>query len=170
LGLKTIREVAEQQSVSKQTIRKKMDNEFRRTYVSKEGNKLLISEAGVAKLIKRLNEVGDGTENHNSQTQIENRKRKSRTQTDPFAILQKQLAVKDEQISKLEKLLDQSQQLQLNTQGQLDAANKELERLPENVNFKQKLQTKTPNQTKKAIKQQASDERKGWFARFFGGK
>lgn len=170
MGLKTIREVAEQQSVSKQTVRKKMDNEFRRNYVSKEGNKLLISEAGVAKLIKRLNEVGDSTENHNSQTQIENRKRNSRTQTDPFAILQKQLVVKDEQISKLTKLLDQSQQLQLHTQGQLDAANKELERLPENANFKQKLQTKTSSQTEKPITQQTSDDRKGWFARFFGGK
>lgn len=170
MGLKTIREVAEQQSVSKQTVRKKMDNEFRRNYVSKEGNKLLISEDGVTKLIKRLNEVGDGTKNHNSQTQIENRKRNSRMQTASFAILQKQLVVKDEQISKLTRLLDQSQQLQLHTQGQLDAANKELERLPENANLKQKLQTKTSSQNEKPITQQASDDRKSWFARFFGGK
>ncbi|MFC6259444.1 hypothetical protein [Levilactobacillus fujinensis] len=81
MSLKTIREVAEQQSVSKQTIRKKMDDGFRRDYVSKEGNKLLISEAGVAELVKRLSGVEDGTENRNSQTQTANATCKPQSQT-----------------------------------------------------------------------------------------
>lgn len=156
--------------MSKQTIRKKMDNEFRRDYVSKEGNKLLISEAGVAELINRLNEVKNDTENRNSQTKNATSKSKSHTQTDPVAILQSQLVVKDEQIASLSKLLDQSQQLQLHTQGQLDAANKELEKLPENTTRKTQSQTQNANQTEKAGTQQISVERKGWFARIFGGK
>lgn len=151
--------------MSKQTIRKKMDDGFRRDYVAKEGNKLLISEAGVAELINRLNKVENDTENCNSQNAT--RKSELQTQTDPVAILQSQLAVKDEQIASLSKLLDQSQQLQLHTQGQLDAANKELEKLPENAT--RKPQTQTTNQTEKAVTQQVSGERKGWLARIFGG-
>jgi len=153
--------------VSKQTIRKKMDDGFRRDYVSKQGNKLLISEAGVSELINRLNEVENDTKNRNSQTVNATRKPELQTQTDPVAILQSQLAVKDEQIASLSKLLDQSQQLQLHTQGQLDAANKELEKLPENAT--RKPQTQTANQTEKAVTQQVSGERKGWLARIFGG-
>jgi len=143
-----------------------MDDAFRRNYVSKEGNKLLISEAGVAELINRLNEVETDTENRNSQNANATRKPKLQMQTDPIAILQRQLAVKDEQIASLSKLLDQSQQLQLHTQGQLDAANKELEKLPENATRNSQL----ANQTEKAVTQQVSGKRKGWFSRIFGSK
>ncbi|WP_143462680.1 hypothetical protein [Levilactobacillus enshiensis] len=161
MSLKTIRQIAEEQSVSKQTIRKQMDDEFRQLYVSKEGNKLLVSELGEKVLTARLSSSGDDAKKRNSKMQ---------TGKSPVDVFHEQLAIKDQQISNLLKALNQSQQLQAQTQERLDSTNEQLQKLLKIASEERKLKTQIANGDKGTVTQQVSDEHKKWLARFFSSK
>lgn len=99
-------------------------------------------------------------------------KKDSQDNSQVLRILESQLNEKDKQIEKLQKLVDQSQQLQLQTQKQLETANekvKELENAPKNDSKDVKNKTdininEQPQNTPQDVKKPKNDtqERKWW--------
>lgn len=132
----TIKNLADELGVSKTAIRKHMDDAFREEFTIKDGNKILIKEAGAEELKNQFAnqpETNEETENdvvtdldekdeedvapvqtatHKS-TEFEILASQLTTQAD-------QLVAKDQQIADLHKLLNQSQQLQLDVQSKLN--------------------------------------------------
>ncbi|WP_273723608.1 hypothetical protein, partial [Leuconostoc mesenteroides] len=116
---KTVRELAEQFDVSKQAINKRLTTDFRRQHVTTKTSNgvatLLIDKTGEMLLYKAFKGNNAPTQNDKQDQQLvvgllseqlEHQKRES-------AIKNEQLAAKDEQLKTMQKLLDQSQQLQL---------------------------------------------------------
>ena len=106
---KTIRQLSEELKLSKQGINQRINsiNGFRSKHTYKVKNHLEIDNQGVKML---ANFDKQKRQERQSNRQAENDKDKNIDQ-----ILLKQLDVKDQQISKLQKSLDQQQQLQLTT-------------------------------------------------------
>lgn len=104
---KTIKEIAEELSVSKTTIRNKMTADFREKWVqtltANGVQTLVIAEEGVNAL-KSMFGGGNHTANF------------TENQCAPNEDFKAELKAKNEQIEKLQKLLDQSQQLLLSEQ------------------------------------------------------
>lgn len=98
----TIKQIADELGVSKAAIQQKMDKEFRSKFISKKkiNNRLtiVINEQGYLKL-KQKSKNKKVNQNKIDDNVIE--------------VLKRQLEQKDEQIEKLQILLNQSQQLQL---------------------------------------------------------
>lgn len=95
----TIKEIADELHVSKSAIQQKLTDNFKNKFVSKKiingRSTQIISEKGFLELKKKT------------------RVKKSVQNDDVVEILKQQLKQKDEQIEKLQILLNQSQQLQL---------------------------------------------------------
>ncbi|MDT7020303.1 DUF536 domain-containing protein [Levilactobacillus namurensis] len=106
---KTIRQLSEEFKLSKQAINQRINsiNGFRSKHTYKVKNHLEIDNQGVKML---ANFDKQKRQERQPNRQAENDKDKNIDQ-----ILLKQLDVKDQQISKLQKSLDQQQQLQLTT-------------------------------------------------------
>ena len=121
---KTIKELAEEFHVSKQAIRKRLSADFRANHVqtvTRNGvQTLIISEKGYI-LLKQEFLKGNHDSNH-AQSVTSN----SENQEISFSILHEQLKKKDEQLKQMQKLLDQQQQLTLQ-------ANKQIEKLQEQL-------------------------------------
>ena len=98
----TIKDIADELGVSKSAISQKLTDEFRSKFTSKKKINgrvtVVINEEG-AKWLK----------NHNKKKKKENDDKNN----DVIEVLKQQLKKKDEQIEKLQILLNQSQQLQL---------------------------------------------------------
>ena len=118
---KTIKELAEEFSVSKQAIRKKLDPKFRTNYVqtvTRNGvQTLVVTDPGYS-LLKQHFEGGNDQQPSGGNTGNDN--------VDTIYILKQQLTVKDqqlkakdEQLKLMQQLLDQSQQLQLMAEQKL---------------------------------------------------
>ncbi|GHP13173.1 hypothetical protein YK48G_05980 [Lentilactobacillus fungorum] len=122
----TIKELADELSVSKTAIRKHMDDKFRSTYTVKKGNKILIKDEGIQILKGQFKNQPNGANGtQKSEKETENKLSVSATQ-DQSALLaeqledqRKQIEEKDKQIAELHQLLDQSQRLQLDVQNKL---------------------------------------------------
>lgn len=98
----TIKEIADELDVSKSAISQKLTDEFRSKFTSKK------KINGRVTVI--INEKGfEWLKNHNKKKKKENYDKNS----DVIEVLKQQLKKKDEQIEKLQILLNQSQQLQL---------------------------------------------------------
>lgn len=129
---KTVKELSEQLGVSKPAITKFMTETFRSKYAKKQGNRLLIDSAG-ERVIKahfkdsthvksKTNQKGNDNLTKSNRNVIDNESLlKAKDET--IELLKKQLATKDEQlkrradeITSMHKLMDQNQQLLLNTQ------------------------------------------------------
>jgi len=143
---KTIRELADEFGVSKQAIRKKLDANFRANYVqtvTRNGvQTLVVANSGYLLLKKHF----DGGNNQEQREKAFTSNAGNRN-TDTIELLNQQLAIKDsqikekdEQLKSMQKLLDQSQQLQLITEKKVE----ELETTTsikikyDNLNLKQK--------------------------------
>ncbi len=127
----TIKELADQLSVSKTAIRKHMDDEFRSTYTIKQGNKILIKDEGASVLKEQFKNAENSTEN--SEVKKETASANPEEAKDATALLaeqlenqRKQIEEKDKQISELHQLLDQSQRLQLDVQNKLKQLQNEM--------------------------------------------
>ena len=116
---KTIRELAEEFSVSKQAIRKRLDENFRANYVQtvpRNGvQTLVVSNSGY--LLLKQHFIGGNNQKPEGKIFTSNT---GNSNPDTIELLNRQLAIKDNQIKKkdeqlksMQKLLDQSQQLQL---------------------------------------------------------
>lgn len=97
----TIKEIADDLSVTKSAIQQRMTSEFREKFVSRKKitgrMTLIVSREGYLKL----------------KNEIKSRNKVEQVDDDVISVLKDQLKKKDEQIAKLQILLNQSQQLQL---------------------------------------------------------
>ena len=100
----TIKEIADKLHVSKSAIQQKLTDDFKKKFVSKKiingRSTQIVSETGFLEL-KKKTRVKKTIQNEND------------NDDDVVEILKQQLKKKDEQIEKLQILLNQSQQLQL---------------------------------------------------------
>lgn len=139
---KTIRQLSEELQLSKQAINQRISSikDFRSKHTHKVKNHLEIDEQGVKML---ANFDKQKRQERQTNRQAENDKDKNIDQ-----ILLKQLDVKDQQISKLQKSLDQQQQLHLATLAenrQLKGHIQKLNGLLESSNSTQKRQATKKN-------------------------
>jgi len=122
---KTIRELADEFNVSKQAIRKQLNPKFRENYVqtvTSNGVKTLVVNNYGYKLIKQ-HFKGGNDQKLNEKTGTSNGGNQS---NNTIELLKQQLLTKDGQIKEkdnqlriMQKLLDQSQQLQLMTESKI---------------------------------------------------
>jgi len=139
---KTIRQLSEELKLSKQAINQRINsiNGFRSKHIYKVKNHLEIDDQGVKLLInsykqKRQDRQAENDKQDKKEKNIDN-------------VLLKQLDTKDQQISKLQKSLDQQQKLQLATLAenrQLKGQIQELSGLLESTNSTQKRQATKKN-------------------------
>ena len=109
---KTVKELADELGVSKSGIRKYLNASFREQYTFKNANRIVIEEAGVKEIKKKIkNGNAHETRTENAPDDDESVRLGS--------VLIKQLQEKDDQIGRLQKLLDQSQQLQLMAENKI---------------------------------------------------
>ncbi|EPN9369018.1 DUF536 domain-containing protein [Enterococcus hirae] len=165
---KTIKELAEELGVSKTAISKKVSDENRKLWFAKIGNKFLINEIGQIAIksmfltenenLKRKPVVEKSkTENHKNANQVPNLELVSflKKQLDQKDI---QLQEKDTQIKQMQKLLDQQQQLTLQ-------ANKQIEKLQEQLQLtytEDTPESSTTSVTEENEKEPIIDEKKWW--------
>jgi hypothetical protein len=118
---KTVKELSEQLDVTKPAITKFMTESFRSKYTKKQGNRLLIDTAGELVIKEHFN----GSVHVKSKTnrKVNDNESLLKSKDETIDLLKKQLATKDEQlkhrsdeIASMHKLMDQNQQLLLNTQ------------------------------------------------------
>ncbi|MBM6668931.1 hypothetical protein H6A64_14105 [Lacrimispora saccharolytica] len=118
--MKTIKQIADELGVSKTAVRKKIENLGLQSSLRKNGNQFAIDEIQ-EKLIKQAFS-GNETETKNAnQSQTENHEVSdlvSVLQT-TISVLKAELEAKDRQIEKLQMLLDQEQQLHALTAQQI---------------------------------------------------
>lgn len=150
-NLKTIKELADELGVSKQTIRNKIDKDFREKFVQtikiKGNNTLVINNAGYSLLKKTLQndtvQTAKTLQNDTAQTKLicflEEQLDKKEQQ---LSVKDKQLENKDTQISQMQNLLDQQQRLALQDKKLLEEYKAEINDLkalkmpPEETEFK----------------------------------
>ena len=148
-NLKTIKELADELGVSKQTIRNKIDKDFREKFVQtikiKGNNTLVINNAGYSLLKKTLQndtahtaktlqndtaQTAKTLQNDTAQTKLicflEEQLDKKEQQ---LSVKDKQLENKDTQISQMQNLLDQQQRLALQDKKLLEEYKEEIKEL-----------------------------------------
>jgi len=126
---KTVRELADEFSVSKQAISKLLTKEFRANYVTnkkvKGTNQLVVSEEGYSALKdhydKGINQqpISDNIVTNVDTNLVDSLKNHIESQTKELDEKNKQIINKDEQLKTMQKLLDQSQQLQLMAENKI---------------------------------------------------
>ncbi|MFT8413503.1 MAG: DUF536 domain-containing protein [Oenococcus oeni] len=111
---KTIRQLSEELQLSKQAINQRIFSikDFRSKHTHKVKNHLEIDEQGVKMLANFDKQKRQDQQVDRQERQVKNDKQNKR-ETNINDVLLKQLDVKDQQIFKLQKSLDQQQQLQL---------------------------------------------------------
>lgn len=204
-NLYTIRQIANKVGVTKPAVTKYMSKSFRSKYTKKQGNRILIDEDGFTDIKQHFadsshtktqidQKVNDGLLKSNRKLfdDIDDGNRfagnpyqdtlKAKDETIEF--LKKQLATKDEQLASMHKLMDQNQQLLLNTQAEnqrllLQESNAESSQNIRDGNFIDDS-TKSSTQDKKkpleSSQKQSRDEqdivnrlnkKKHWWTRLF---
>lgn len=129
---KTVKQLSDQIGVSKPAITKFMTETFRSKHTKKQGNRLLIDNAGERIIeahfkdsshVKMKSNRKDSDNLTKSNRKVINNESLLKSKDETIELLKKQLATKDEQlkrradeIASMHKLMDQNQQLLLNTQ------------------------------------------------------
>ncbi len=123
---KTIRELADEFGVSKQAIRKKIDANFRANYVqtvTRSGVQTLVIDNSGYLLLKQ-HFSGGNNQKTREKTFTSNTGNKNigtiELLNQQLAIKDNQIKEKDEQLKSMQKLLDQSQQLQLMAEKKIE--------------------------------------------------
>ncbi|MCC4330849.1 DUF536 domain-containing protein [Limosilactobacillus reuteri] len=135
----TIKQIADELGVTKPAITKYMSKSFRSKYTKKQGNRILIDEDGFADIRQHFadsshvktqtnRKVNDNLsqsnrklfDNVNDDNRIADQAYQDtlKAKDETIELLKKQLATKDEQLASMHKLMDQNQQLLLNTQAE----------------------------------------------------
>ena len=115
----TITELAKQLKVSRARVYQIIDSLDNKEKPKKKDDRYILDETAV----KAIRKYFIKTSNKSSDT------RQDKNDSQVLRILESQLNEKDKQIEKLQKLVDQSQQLQLQTQKQLETVNEKVKRL-----------------------------------------
>lgn len=126
----TIKQLADELGVTKPGVRKLMTANFRKQYTETVGNRILINSAGAKIIRKHFRNNGDNvfletkTEtNSNKQKQPETvsdggKNTVVSAQEETIKLLKEELKAKNDQLANMQKLMDQNQQLLLNTQAE----------------------------------------------------
>lgn len=126
----TIKQLADELGVTKPGVRKLMTANFRKQYTETVGNRILINSAGAKVIRKHFRNNGDNvfpetkTEtNSNKQKQTETVSDSAKNavvsaQKETIKLLKEELKAKNDQLANMQKLMDQNQQLLLNTQAE----------------------------------------------------
>lgn len=126
----TIKQLADELGVTKPGVRKLMTANFRKKYTETVGNRILINSAGAKVIRKHFRNNGDNvfpetkTEtNSNKQKQAETVSDSDKNavvsaQEETIKLLKEELKAKNDQLANMQKLMDQNQQLLLNTQAE----------------------------------------------------
>lgn len=126
----TIRELADELNVTKPGIRKLLTEEFRKQYTETAGNRILINNSGAEVIRQHFENSVSGNKSKTKTETNENNQKQSKTVSDSadnavikakqetIKLLKEQLKAKDDQIANMQKLMDQNQQLLLNTQAE----------------------------------------------------
>ncbi|MRH81050.1 hypothetical protein GIX77_09805 [Lactobacillus reuteri] len=126
----TIKQLADELGVTKPGVRKLMTANFRKQYTETVGNRILINSAGAKVIRKHFSNNGDNvfpetkTEtNSNKQKQAETVSDSTKNavvsaQEETIKLLKEELKAKNDQLANMQKLMDQNQQLLLNTQAE----------------------------------------------------
>lgn len=126
----TIKQLADELNVTKPGIRKLMTTEFRKQYTETVGNRILINNAGARVIRKHFKGYKKETVSQTKTETKENKNYKSETvsdgatntvisaQEETIRLLKEELRAKNDQLANMQKLLDQDQQLLLNTQAE----------------------------------------------------
>ena len=159
-NLKTIRELADELGISKTAIHKKISETIKREHFSKNGNRFLIDEEG-QKIIKSMFiDLKDEKEKTKvsvlvSDTQNKDNQKVSEVSElvsvlkDRILVSDEQNKSKDQQIERLQKLLDQQQILTLQANKKIEQLETELEKEDKNETSKETSdKTKTANEKK----------------------
>lgn len=120
---KTVRELSNLFGVSKQAINKRMNAEFRRQHVTNKtikGVKTMLVDSSGEKLLKQAFQP----DNHKQQGDNQDNQLVVDVLREQVDSQKKELDVKNEQIKKLQTLLDQSQQLQLMSEKKIEEIQK----------------------------------------------
>lgn len=156
---KTIKQIADELGVSKQAVFKKIDNLGCRQQLTKIDNQFTIDEKLENTIKKAFSEKVNTFKNVNQSSTKSSTDNQKLTDylTDTLKVLQqqnellsRQLEEKDKQISNLQKLINQSQQLQAIAENKIKLLEQK-ETPPEPVNGSSSIESK-----------------KGFFARLFG--
>lgn len=156
---KTIKQIADELGVSKQAVFKKIDNLGCRQQLTKIDNQFTVDENLENTIKKAFSEKVNTFKNVNQSSTKSSTDNQKLTDylTDTLKVLQqqnellsRQLEEKDKQISNLQKLIDQSQQLQAIAENKIKLLEQK-ETPPEPVNGSSSIESK-----------------KGFFARLFG--
>lgn len=178
----TIKELADRNQVTKAAVRKLMDKEFRRNHTQPSGNRILIDEAGAAQIDDHFaiqfagtsekvfsngsetangnrREPRTGAESSGNQNANQSQTALLEAKDEMIAQLKEQLAVKDEQIAQLHRLMDQNQQLLLAEQRQSAGL----------IQEGSSSETEQPTPETKKSNGATNEEIKkgGWFAKIF---
>lgn len=130
---KTVKELSNIFGVSKQAINKRMTSEFRRQHVTNKtikGVKTMLVDSGGEKLLKQA----FNADNHQQNIDNQNQQLVVDVLREQVDIQKKELDIKNEQIKKLQALLDQSQQLQLISNKKIE----EIKKIESNMKSKKK--------------------------------
>ncbi|CAI2674313.1 hypothetical protein AKUH4B402J_UNKNOWN100060 (plasmid) [Apilactobacillus kunkeei] len=120
---KTVRELSNIFGVSKQAINKRMSTEFRRQHVTNKtikGVKTMLVDSSGEKLLKQIFKP----DNHQQQVDNPDNQLVVDILKEQVDSQKKELDIKNEQIKKLQTLLDQSQQLQLMSERKIEEIQK----------------------------------------------
>lgn len=156
---KTIKQIADELGVSKQAVFKKIDNLGCRQQLTKIDNQFTVDEKLENTIKKAFSEKVNTFKNVNQSSTKSSTDNQKLTDylTDTLKVLQqqnellsRQLEEKDKQISNLQKLIDQSQQLQAIAENKIKLLEQK-ETPPEPVNGSSSIESK-----------------KGFFARLLG--
>ena len=182
----TIKELADRNQVTKAAVRKLMNKEFRRNHTQPSGNRILIDEAGASQIndhfANQFADTGESVSGNETETANGNQREPrpgaeknenqnaNQSQTalleakdEMIAQLKEQLAVKDEQISQLHRLMDQNQQLLLAEQRQSTGLIQEGSTVENN-----KETEKSASESKKSGSAINEETKKGgWLSKFF---
>nr|WP_015062882.1 DUF536 domain-containing protein [Lactococcus cremoris]AFM72776.1 hypothetical protein pAF22_p01 [Lactococcus cremoris] len=186
-NLKTIKELADELGVSKQTIRNKIDKDFREKFVQtikiKGNNTLVINNAGYSLLKKTLQndtaqtaktlqndtaQTAKTLQNDTAQTKLicflEEQLDKKEQQ---LSVKDKQLENKDTQISQMQNLLDQQQRLALQDKKLLDEYKSEINdlkalKMPTQDTKVEQVSSKQPQEVESVAEEPKKAPRKWW--------
>lgn len=129
----TIKEIADELEVTKPAIRKLMDDGFRKQFVSVSRNTIQIDDKGLTLIRRHFNgnetktvsAKKPETETVSSQKQVETETGKTETsfhqisaEKELISVLKSELAQRNSELAEMRKLLDQNQQLLLNSQNE----------------------------------------------------
>ena len=126
----TIKQLADELGVTKPGVRKLMTANFRKQYTETVGNRILINVTG-AKVIRKHFRNHSGNVFPETKTETNGNKQKQTetvsdngknavvsAQEETIKLLKEELKAKNDQLANMQKLMDQNQQLLLNTQAE----------------------------------------------------